>query len=489
MKFLRESTGLIREMGPLDAFALNFSFIGPAAGISYPLFVASFLPGANWILALLIGALLSLPLLFNYYFLSLKLPRSSSDYIFVSRTLGGMMGVILAMSLIVSFAMGFPVLAELEVIMVLSPTMQLLGYSLRDPNLIFIGNELTDNVNYLTLATTLIIIIAFLISSNSKWFFKTFRYLTFLQIIGTIVMVLGMVALKSAFSPYYQPSPPKFSFTETFLLSSVFVLSMYAFVNAPAFFAGEARKPRKSFALGYFASYAVATAFSLALILALEYSIGVGGFISVSTERWNLPISTSSLLSFGSLPFLDSLPLLLLVIASGLTWYLLYAMINVGASSRFLFSLAFDRVLPSFLGEIKRGIPVNALIFSLSLSLFFELIEVYLGYSVSFAVDGLWFLTWNYLLVSLASAITVRKDLKLGVSGLLSSVSLALTAFIAVFYGLKYANVIFSGDVYFDLLTIVIPPLAGLTTYLTAKRVRKVQGIDLDSTFREIPPE
>nr|MCL7344916.1 hypothetical protein [Candidatus Aramenus sulfurataquae] len=232
MKFLRESTGLIKEMGPLDAFALNFSFIGPAAGISYPLFVASFLPGANWILALLIGAVLSLPLLFNYYFLSLKLPRSSSDYIFVSRTLGGMMGVVLAMSLIVSFAMGFPVLAELEVIMVLSPAMQLLGYSLHDPNLIFIGNELTDNVNYLTLATTLIIVVAFLISSNSKWFFKTFRYLTFLQIIGTIVMVLGMVALKSAFTPYYQPSPPKFSFTESLLLSSVFVLSMYAFVNA-----------------------------------------------------------------------------------------------------------------------------------------------------------------------------------------------------------------------------------------------------------------
>jgi hypothetical protein len=33
----------------------------------------------------------------------------------------------------------------------------------------------------------------------------------------------------------------------------------------------------------------------------------------------------------------------------------------------------------------------------------FEFIEVYLGYSVSFAVDGLWFIIWNYVIVSIAS--------------------------------------------------------------------------------------
>jgi hypothetical protein len=41
--------------------------------------------------------------------------------------MGGLAGTVLAMSLIMSFSMGFPVLAELEVIMVIIPGLQAIG--------------------------------------------------------------------------------------------------------------------------------------------------------------------------------------------------------------------------------------------------------------------------------------------------------------------------------------------------------------------------
>ena len=43
--FVRESSGLIREIDAKDSFSMNFSYLGPAAGVAYPLIFAVALVG------------------------------------------------------------------------------------------------------------------------------------------------------------------------------------------------------------------------------------------------------------------------------------------------------------------------------------------------------------------------------------------------------------------------------------------------------------
>ena len=483
MKFLRESTGFVREFSALDAFALNFSFLGPAAGVAYPLFVSAFLPNASWFVSVLLASALMIPLVINYYLLTIAIPRSGGDYIFVSRALGPFMGSILGMSLIMAFSMGFPVLAMLEIIMVIVPGLQAIGYVFHDPGLINLANTLLNNPA-LFLVTSVVIVAVFLLSISERVFVKAFRYLTFLQIIGTVIILVGLFTLNH----YPVIISPNVNI-QTLSLSSIFVLSLFAFTNAPSFFAGEIKKSRRSFIAGYLISYAVATLFSLLLVIGVERGFSKSQYITFVIKGWNLPISTSSLLSFGVYPFLKLPALVFLIVVTAFSWYVLYAMINVGASARILFSLSFDRLLPSFFAEVRRGVPIYSLLFTLLLAMIFNYVEVYLGYSVSFAVDGMWFILWNYLIVAIASLKYGRKTLA---TAILSIISLALVVVTPVYYGLTnstFGSVIFQGNTAFDVVTIVIPPLVGTMTYMTAKAVRKKQGIELSEVYREIPPE
>lgn len=487
MKFLRESTGFVKEFSTFDAFALNFSFLGPAAGVAYPLFVAAFLPEASWTLAVIIGALLMVPVVINYYLLTVLIPRSGGDYIFVSRAMGPFLGSVLGMSLIMAFTMGFPVLAMLEVIMVIVPGLQSLGYVLGNKGLIDIGNAITSSSLELFVVTTLVIFIVFIISSSERLYVKMFRYLTLLQIAGTILMIVGLFTVNR----YPVFTSPHVNL-QTLSLSSIFVLSMFAFTNAPAFFAGEIKRVKKSFIAGYLISYAVATLFALLLVIGIERDFGKQNYINYVLNGWSLPMSTSSILSFAVYPFLNYPYIVVFLVISALSWYVLYAMINVGASSRILFSMSFDRLLPSFFAEVRRGIPIYSLMFSLVLSMLFNFLEVYLGYSVSFAVDGLWFVIWNYLIVAISSIKYGKSDNKILATSLLSVFTLSLVVVLTVLYGFlnnSFGSVIFQGNTAFDLATIVIPPLTGTVTYLTSKEIRKKQGIELSEIYKEIPPE
>jgi len=106
--FVRESSGLIREIDAKDAFSMNFSYLGPAAGVAYPLTLAVALVGASWIISGVIAALLMFPMAIMYYCLSRIIPRSARDNIYISRTLGPRIRFTQAISNIFIFARGVP---------------------------------------------------------------------------------------------------------------------------------------------------------------------------------------------------------------------------------------------------------------------------------------------------------------------------------------------------------------------------------------------
>src|SRR5260370_35992308 len=87
--FVRNATGLVRELTPFDAFNLVFSAVLIPVGITQVFsFAPTFWPNAN----VLISFLISIPLVFCFgmvcLYFTVAMPRSGGDYVWVSRVLG-----------------------------------------------------------------------------------------------------------------------------------------------------------------------------------------------------------------------------------------------------------------------------------------------------------------------------------------------------------------------------------------------------------------
>src|SRR2546430_2788463 len=94
--FSRRATGLVRQAGALDVFIYNANFINIAHGVAFIiLFVpAGAYPGANVYVTILLTVLVVLPTNLVYGTLASVMPRSGGEYVYVSRTLGPLWGLV-----------------------------------------------------------------------------------------------------------------------------------------------------------------------------------------------------------------------------------------------------------------------------------------------------------------------------------------------------------------------------------------------------------
>ncbi len=98
--FLRNATGLVREVSLLDAFIMNTFGMNIAVGaVLLFLQAPAYFPQGNMLLAVIIGTILmAFTLLWVYSTFAAAMPRSGGDYVFVSRTLHPFLGWLLGWS-------------------------------------------------------------------------------------------------------------------------------------------------------------------------------------------------------------------------------------------------------------------------------------------------------------------------------------------------------------------------------------------------------
>ena len=91
--FIRNATGLVREMSWFDSFVVGFALLNVMLGLAQTFAFAPYVfPGASVALAFVIGAVFALVLGYLYAALSATMPRSGGDYVWTSRTLWGWIG-------------------------------------------------------------------------------------------------------------------------------------------------------------------------------------------------------------------------------------------------------------------------------------------------------------------------------------------------------------------------------------------------------------
>src|SRR5260370_4338035 len=98
--FVRNATGLVRELSAFDAFNLVFSAVLIPVGMTQVLsFAPTFWPHANVLLSFLFSLPLVLCFGLVYLYFTIAMPRSGGDYVWVSRVLGPGVGFLTNLSL------------------------------------------------------------------------------------------------------------------------------------------------------------------------------------------------------------------------------------------------------------------------------------------------------------------------------------------------------------------------------------------------------
>jgi amino acid transporter len=93
--FVRESTGLVKNVSLLDAITLNMGNMSAGAALATISFTMLALPsvaGVNLVYASIIAFVLSIPQVIVYSIIGRRIKRTGGDYIWISRTFGGAFG-------------------------------------------------------------------------------------------------------------------------------------------------------------------------------------------------------------------------------------------------------------------------------------------------------------------------------------------------------------------------------------------------------------
>src|ERR671931_1348445 len=97
--FLRKATGLVKGWSRFDAFLYSFMSVNfVTLGLYYSLAVLAFVPGGQFLPALLISGVLVSFLVSTYAGLISVMPRAGGDYVWQSRVLGGGVAFVLAVT-------------------------------------------------------------------------------------------------------------------------------------------------------------------------------------------------------------------------------------------------------------------------------------------------------------------------------------------------------------------------------------------------------
>ena len=92
--FVRQATGLVRELSLTDNVVLSASYISIFLGFTYLTLVPSTFTGANIALAFALTFALCVPHFVTYGWLSSAMPRSGGDYLFLSRVVHPLAGFV-----------------------------------------------------------------------------------------------------------------------------------------------------------------------------------------------------------------------------------------------------------------------------------------------------------------------------------------------------------------------------------------------------------
>jgi amino acid transporter len=528
--FVRNATGLVREVKPWQAMAINFITGAPPFVIGIAVFGAlSGFPGGNFLLATLLTIPLALSVVYAFGFLTAAMPRSGGDYVLVSRILHPAAGVVSSVCISLSSFLSIAFEGLGMVTLGIAPSLLIVGLITDSHTLVNWSNSVSTEKGWQFLLGVVAILMAgAAIAAGWTWAKRfMFSLLAFsmlgLAISALIALFTSNGSFINHFNSFAQPitgNPDTyhsvlstatkngidlnagFSFSKTIpMIAVVAGISIYAYWST--FFAGELRQGNTLKTANRMGLASITILGSVIVLVAIFFHSFGKDFVTAAFGG-ALP---DQLGTSGAYFVLSSAQVngwffaVFLCLSFILFWPVIMAETSL-QPPRTLFAWSFDGIAPTGVTKVTRGgVPIVATGITIVLAIaayawaifvsnsFFQVI-VYatLIQLITHTLIAISAIVFPYRRKELYRASVSAKTLAgipltviAGIGAILTTIFLYYCYFHYPFFGLKDKSQLWiwlGGAIAF-----------GLVWYYGARAVRRGQGVNVDRVYAEIPPE
>ncbi len=529
--FVREATGLTKDIRPLDVFVYNTNNQNIGIGIAFMiLLVPALYPGASMIWGTLLSCLIAVPMAAVYAYFSTVMPRSGGDYIYISRTRHPALGFVSGWNWVAWMTLYVGIPAAFFGQYGLTGFFRMLGASLNNSGLVSLGNKFSTDWGIFIAGTLLIAFFGYLFWRGTRAYFKVqnvaFAIATLGLVLAAIILIFASPdRFTQAFNEYarslggpanaaqrvmqlaksqgYVPGAP-FSWHQT-LVSMTWPLYIVLFAITSSFLGGEVRSARKTQFLGMPVSVLYVTAWMVFLVALV---VRLAGYPLLGAIGYLLPADLQKAAGMSFSPTYNELVAMLvrsnpfivgLLGLSFIFWTYVWLPINYLASTRAILAWSFDRVFPEKMAYVnpKTHTPTWAIVL-VGLLGEFALIAYVLNWVTN--ISGIFGWIISFIITALAAVVFPfrRKDLyeTSPLRGTIAGIPwIAVVGFIAL-VGLLIAEYPFWVDPIVGVKVLpwmkyVLPGVfvSGFAWYYAARAIQRRRGIRVEQAFAEIPPE
>lgn len=520
--FLRNATGLVRELTAFDAFNLVFSAVlVPIGFMEVMAFAPMFWPRANLFLSFLLAAPLVICFGLVYLYFTVLMPRSGGDYIWISRTLSPFLGFVVNVSLTYVF-LSWVALNFMLIPKVLAPALAYVA-GIKAGWLASPGN-----LEIVIVITVLTILYAFLVMRGVRPMAR-FMFVSFIIVwIGVIVMVviLALASHAGFIKSWNTNAGTGLSYTGIMakakglgfssaggigwaatLYAMVYAFNVYTGFQWTGYFAGEIKNVRRTATTSIFGALA-ASIIGYSLLSLLVYKFF--GFKFLGSLVY---LGFGGGASHVTLPFAPYLPQLLKFLPIGrgfqIALVLTYILTIVWwtptgymLGTRNVFAWSFDRLAPEWLTNVSDRFhtPVAATVFVAVVIEILNLLNIFSNLG-GWLLSIIWVLGVAFVVVSFAAAWMPwhKPELHAQAAGWSRRrlLGIPVITLVATVSGVSWGFVVwaafstgFGGSLTLrPMLESSAVPILAIVWYIGVRLYRRSQGVNLTRMFQEIPPE
>jgi basic amino acid/polyamine antiporter, APA family len=538
--YARRSTGLVREGSAWSVLVYNINFVSIGLMTLFALLlIPAFYPGGNVQLAFVICLIVVLPTSMVFAMFSAAMPRSGGDYVYVSRVLGPAWGMMSNWNQTVWWVLYGGVPSAFFAYYGLTPLFRSLGVLTESQGLIDFGDKLSTPTGAFICGTLLIVALVAIFALGLNAYFRVQNVLFVIAMIGavfTIVILLfkGHASFQSGFNSSLasqaganafgkiMASAKKTGFTTApfslywTLIPMTWIYLELVFNQSSAYIGGEVKRPGRVQLWSMPFAAIVSVVIAMLTVLVIEHSAGLPFMGAVSWDNGaSLGFSTAPTYTEIAAYASGSTIVALILSVGFIFWSYTWLPGQILNASRNLLAYGIDGTGPSWLGRVneRTHTPINALVVmglgSIAALFFytrpdspFKTLVGIFGFILSFIVTSLAAVVMPYRLRDLFDSSPANWRLgRTPVMTIVGALSLAACMFMAWAYlkdplsGLSATPKHEGGGIFlhsrsFDMFLLnILIFVSGLVIYFVARSIRRRQGMDLDSTFKEIPIE
>lgn len=538
--YARKATGLVRAAGKWSVLVYNINFVSIGLMTVFAIsFIPAFYPGSNIQLSFLLALIIVLPTSLVFAMLSVAMPRSGGDYVYVSRALGPAWGMMSNWNQTIWWILYGGVPSAFFAYYGLTPLLRSLGVLANEPSLITWGDRLSTPTGAFLTGTALIVILVVIFATGLNHYFRIQNVLFVLAMLGVLLTIVFLLtknpaSFQAAFNhslsktagtadPYraVMAAAKKGGFTTApfslywTVIPITWIYLELVFNQSSAYIGGEVRRPGRVQIWSMPIAAVVTTGAAMLLVWIFQRTAGTKFLGALSFDNGaSLHFSTAPTYTELASYATRNAVLAFLLCFGFIFWSYSWLPGQILNASRNLLAYGIDGVMPSWFSNVseRRHTPVNALAImglgSIAALYFytrpdspFKTLTGIFGFILSFCLTSIAAIVLPYRQRKVWQDSPVNWQFgRIPVMSIVGVLSLLAAGFMGWVYlhdplsGISWKPAggggILFGSASFDMFLLdILILLSGLVIYVIARAVQRRRGVDLDATYQEIPVE